>query len=131
MRATKQRKRRVNGFVCLPEARWDAKGGIKVRAPISCAFLLLVALSACTTYKYGGRDFRSEQQALAYQQEHLSAGVNKISPTRNKVGGTLRMYFVDQDVARSKLITGNQASAAADYVLKTIMADTVKVKESI
>ncbi len=93
--------------------------------------ITLLTAGCGMTYKYAGKDFTSEDAALAYQQSHLDAGVSKLQPSPTKVGGTLKIYFPDQDVARAKMITGNNQSTAADYVLKTVFADVKKLREAL
>lgn len=95
------------------------------------AVAALLVLSGCgTTYKYAGQTFSSEQAALAYQQQYLGGGVSALPPAQTKVGNILKIYYPNEEVIRANMITGNKTSPAADYIVKTFIADARKIKEA-
>jgi hypothetical protein len=96
-------------------------------------FVLATVLAGCaaSSYKYNNVSYHSETEALSAQQERFKVLIAEIHPVGNKVGGTLRMYFPDQDVGRQILVTGNKTSVYADYVLKARYADTKFIRDVI
>jgi hypothetical protein len=99
-----------------------------------CKVLVAAAglvLGGCgTTYKYDNQTFKSSSEALAYQSRVLSAGISNLKPAESKIGGTLRIYFPNQDVIRAKSITGNAAGNVGDYLVAVTMADVSKLKQA-
>lgn len=89
-----------------------------------------IALSGCATFRYDNQTFRSSAEALGYQDRVLSAGINNLKPADAKVGGTLRIYFPNQDVIRAKSITGNASGAIGDYLVTSTMTEASKVKQA-
>jgi hypothetical protein len=89
-----------------------------------------IGLNGCSTFRYDNQTFRSSSEALAYQDRVLSAGINNLKPSDVKVGGTLKIYFPNQDVIRAKSITGNSSGAVGDYLVAVTMADVNKLKQA-
>lgn len=88
------------------------------RTVIILALGALLTASGCMTYRYDGKPYKSESEALAVQKQRQEQALADIQPTKNPVHGTLRIYFIDQDTAPKVLVVGNTQGAAADYVLK-------------
>jgi hypothetical protein len=94
---------------------------------VVCAAVLM---TGCATYRYGTQTFKRPAEALAYQDKTLSSGISKLQPSPLKVGGTLKIYYPNQDVVRTKTITGNSAGAVGDYLVAVSIADVKKMKEA-
>ena len=96
----------------------------------AAGLVLAVLLSGCMTYRYDTQTFHSKEEALAYQERVLSAGIKGLKPATSKVGGILKIYYPNQDMLRAKAITGNSAGASGDYVLAVLVAESKKIKEA-
>lgn len=98
---------------------------------LAASFLFaMTVLTGCTTFMYGGQTFNSEQEALAFQDKYLGAGVQAIQPASTKIGGILKIYVPNEEVTRERGITGNKTGTVGDYIIKSYVADQRKLKEA-
>lgn len=95
----------------------------------ACLLIATAFLTGCMSFTYGGQKFSSEQEALAFQDKHLGAGVQSIQPATTKIGGILKIHVPNEEATRERGITGNKSGTAADYIIKSYVADQRKLKE--